>query len=45
MTIAVGATVLDESDDMRGQKVEMIASRRPSPEELEAFGSHDFLLA
>src|SRR2546429_2998016 len=31
MTIAVGASVLGESDDMKGQKVEMIASRRPSP--------------
>ena len=37
MTIAVGATVLGESDDMKGQKVEMIASQRPSPEEMEAY--------
>ncbi len=37
MTIAVGATVLGESDDMKGQKVEMIASRRPSPEAMEAY--------
>jgi glucose-6-phosphate 1-dehydrogenase len=37
MTIAVGATVLGESDDMKGQKVEMIASRRPSAEEMEAY--------
>src|SRR5207247_10683226 len=29
--------VLGESDDMKGQKVEMIASRRPSPEEMEAY--------
>lgn len=45
MTMAIGATVLGESDDMRSQKVEMIASRRPSPEEMEAYGSPDFLLA
>ena len=37
MTIAVGATVLGESDDLKGRKVEMIASRRPSPEEMEAY--------
>ena len=37
MTIAVGATVLDESDEMKSQKVEMIASRHPSPEEMEAY--------
>jgi glucose-6-phosphate 1-dehydrogenase len=37
MTIAVGGTVLGESDDMKGEKVEMIASRRPSPEEMEAY--------
>jgi glucose-6-phosphate 1-dehydrogenase len=37
MTIAVGATVLGKNDDMKGQKVEMIASRRPCPEEMEAY--------
>ena len=37
MTIAVGATVLGESDNMKGQRVEMIASRRASPEEAEAY--------
>jgi glucose-6-phosphate 1-dehydrogenase len=37
MTIAVGATVMGESGDMKGQKVEMIASRRPCPEEMEAY--------
>lgn len=37
MTIAVGATVLSESDDTKGEKVEMIASRRPRPEEMEAY--------
>lgn len=37
MTIALGATVLGESDDMKSEKVEMIASRRPSPDEMEAY--------
>jgi len=37
MTIAVGATVLGESEDMNGQTMEMIASRRPSPGEMEAY--------
>ncbi len=37
MTIAVGATVLGESEDLQGQTMEMIASRRPSPEEMEAY--------
>jgi glucose-6-phosphate 1-dehydrogenase len=37
MTIAVGATVLGETDEMKGEMVEMIASRRPRPEEMEAY--------
>jgi glucose-6-phosphate 1-dehydrogenase len=37
MTIAVGATVLGETDEMKGAMVEMIASRRPRPEEMEAY--------
>ena len=37
MTIALGATVLGESDDMKSEKVEIIASRRPSPEEMDAY--------
>ena len=37
MTIAVGATVLGENDEMKGEMVEMIASRRPRPEEMEAY--------
>jgi len=37
MTIAVGATVLGESENMKGQTMEMIASRRPSAEEMEAY--------
>jgi hypothetical protein len=45
MTMAIGAPVLGESDDMRSQKVERIASRHPSPEEMEAYGSHDFFFA
>jgi glucose-6-phosphate 1-dehydrogenase len=37
MTIAVGATVLGQDDDMKGQMVEMVASRHPRPEEMEAY--------
>ena len=37
MTIAVGATVLGENDEIKGEMVEMIASRRPRPEEMEAY--------
>jgi glucose-6-phosphate 1-dehydrogenase len=37
MTIAVGATVLGEGDDMNGEKVEMIASRHPSAGEMDAY--------
>lgn len=37
MTIALGATVLSETEEMKGEMVEMIASRRPRPEEMEAY--------
>jgi glucose-6-phosphate 1-dehydrogenase len=37
MTIAVGATVLGQDDDMKNQMVEMVASRHPRPEEMEAY--------
>ena len=37
MTIAVGATVMGPSDDMKSQIVEMVASRHPCPEEMEAY--------
>ena len=37
MTIAVGATVMGSSDDLKGEMVEMVASRHPRPEEMEAY--------
>jgi glucose-6-phosphate 1-dehydrogenase len=37
MTIAVGTTVMGPSEAMEGEAVEMIASRRPRPEEMEAY--------
>ena len=37
MTIAIGATVMDMGDEMGGQMVEMVASRHPRPEEMEAY--------
>ena len=37
MTIAVGATVMEPSDEMKGQMVEMVASRHARPEEMEAY--------
>jgi glucose-6-phosphate 1-dehydrogenase len=37
MTIALGATVMQPADDMKGQMVEMVASRHPRPEEMEAY--------
>lgn len=37
MTIAVGATVLGESDEMRGEMVEMVASRHPRSNEMDAY--------
>jgi len=37
MTIAVGTTVLGTSEKLNGETVEMIASRHPSPQEMEAY--------
>jgi glucose-6-phosphate 1-dehydrogenase len=37
MTIAIGATVLAQSDEMKGENVEMVASRHPRPEDMEAY--------
>jgi glucose-6-phosphate 1-dehydrogenase len=37
MTIAFGTTVLAEGDSLSGEMVEMVASRHPSPEEMEAY--------
>jgi glucose-6-phosphate 1-dehydrogenase len=37
MTIAVGTTVLGLGEGMQGEPVEMVASRHPRPEEMEAY--------
>jgi glucose-6-phosphate 1-dehydrogenase len=37
MTIAMGTTVLAEGDTMQGEAVEMVASRHPRPEEMDAY--------
>src|SRR5262245_3394904 len=37
MTIAMGATVMAPSDTMKGDSVEMVASRHSRPEEMEAY--------
>jgi glucose-6-phosphate 1-dehydrogenase len=37
MTIAIGATVMSPGEALLGETVEMIASRRPRPEEMEAY--------
>ena len=37
MTIAVGTTVMGETDDKKLETVEMLASRPPRPEEMEAY--------
>ena len=37
MTIAMGATVLASGQGLKGQTVEMVASRHPRPEEMEAY--------
>jgi len=37
MTIAVGAMVMGPSDQMASESVEMIASRHPCPEEMDAY--------
>jgi glucose-6-phosphate 1-dehydrogenase len=37
MTIALGATVMEPGDELKGQMVEMVASRHPRPDEMEAY--------
>jgi glucose-6-phosphate 1-dehydrogenase len=37
MTIAVGTTVMAPSEVLKGETVEMVASRHPRPEEMEAY--------
>ena len=37
MTIAAGLTIMGQQDDLEGQRVEMLASRHPRPEEMEAY--------
>jgi glucose-6-phosphate 1-dehydrogenase len=37
MTIAVGTMVMSAGERMKGEMVEMVASRRPRPEEMEAY--------
>jgi len=37
VTLAVGVTVMDPEDRMIGQQVELLASRRPSAEEMDAY--------
>ncbi|HQR49876.1 MAG TPA: glucose-6-phosphate dehydrogenase, partial [Steroidobacteraceae bacterium] len=37
MTIALGATVMDIDDKSIGQQMELTASRRPGPEEMDAY--------
>jgi glucose-6-phosphate 1-dehydrogenase len=37
MTIAVGATVMGRDEGMNGERVEIVASRHPCPEEMDAY--------
>jgi glucose-6-phosphate 1-dehydrogenase len=37
MTIAISATVMASGEALKGETVEMVASRRPRPEEMEAY--------
>jgi glucose-6-phosphate 1-dehydrogenase len=37
MTIAIGATVMVPDENLKGEAVEMVASRHPRPEEMEAY--------
>lgn len=37
MTIAMGTTVMAQSEVIRGETVEMVASRHPRPDEMEAY--------
>ncbi len=37
MTIAMGATVMAPGEAMKGETVEMVASRHPRPDEMDAY--------
>ncbi|MGC2583646.1 MAG: glucose-6-phosphate dehydrogenase [Acidobacteriaceae bacterium] len=37
MTIAIGATIMGQSETLKGEAVEMVASHLPGPEEMEAY--------
>jgi glucose-6-phosphate 1-dehydrogenase len=37
MTIAVGATVMAPGEALKGEEIEMVASRHPRPDEMEAY--------
>ena len=37
VTLAIGVTVMDAEDRMIGQQTELLASRRPGPEEMDAY--------
>jgi glucose-6-phosphate 1-dehydrogenase len=37
MTIAIGATVMSQGELLKGENVEMVASRHPRPEDIEAY--------
>jgi len=37
MTIAIGTTVMGASEELQGENVEMVASRHPQPNEMEAY--------
>lgn len=37
MTIAIGATVMDSSEGLKGEQVEIVASSQPRPNEMEAY--------
>jgi len=37
MTIAIGATVMGQTEELNGDQVEMIASRHPQPDEMDAY--------
>ena len=37
MTIAMGTTVMAAGEELKGEDIEMVASRRPRPDEMEAY--------
>jgi len=37
MTVAMGATVMGSGEEMRGETVEIVASRHPRPDEMDAY--------